>query len=57
MSFFGVRYWTVLFWLNVVLSVVHACNGHNYVFLAMGMAVLCRVMIALLKRAEEVNNG
>lgn len=53
MSFFGVRYWRVLFWINAVLSVVHACKGSNMMFLAFGMTLLCFVMIKLFEHSTE----
>lgn len=53
MRFFGVRYWTVLFWLNVVLAVVHAFHGNNMMFLAVGMAIVSKAMIHLLKNSTE----
>lgn len=53
MRLFMVRYWRVLFWINVVLAVIHALNGANTVFLALGMAVLCNVMVALLNNSTE----
>lgn len=53
MRLFGVRYWTVLFWLNVFLAVVHAFHGNNLTFLAMGMAIISRLMIHLLEDSTE----
>jgi hypothetical protein len=53
MSLFGVRYWRVMFWLNIVLAVVHACHGNNMVFLSIGMAVVSKAMIHLLTHSTE----
>lgn len=53
MGFFGVRYWTVLFWLNVILSVAHALRGNNMVFLAIGMALWSKGMVYLLTHPQE----
>lgn len=50
---FGVRYWRGLFWINMILAFVHAFNGHNLVFLALGMALLSKFMIRLLENSTE----
>lgn len=38
-------YWKVLFWINIVLAVIHACLGSTGLFIALATAALCWFML------------
>lgn len=48
-----VGYWRCLLWVNMVLAVVHAFYGHIHMFLALGLALVSRLMIDYLENTEK----